>query len=211
MQIASGYIEVNGKSISITEDKLIKGGQTIAKIFESILTPLNDLGKDIKKKTISRVTEATEGIIDNANKILKLAIEDDKMSKNATEIKTALNTVFSIINDTEKITVRNARDFVDKVEYISDTISSLKFHKLKTDNITDKINNLKDSLNTILEIINTYNNVDVKHTRQFASKLSNVSEAINGIELIPGKIDIANLVNNRDNLIALYDVIKDAN
>jgi len=133
------------------------------------------------------------------------------MSKNATEIKTALNTVFGIINDTEKITVRNARDFADKVEYISDTIGSLKFHRLKTDNMTDKINTLKDSLNTILEIINTYNNVDVKHTRQFANKLSNVSDAINGIELIPGKIDIANLVNNRDNLIALYDVVKDAN
>lgn len=211
MQIASGYLEVNGKSIQITEDKLVKGGQTIAKIFESILTPLNDLGKDIKKKNISRVTEATEGIIDNANKILKLAAEDGKMTKNASEMKEALKIVFSIIDDAKKITVRNARDFADKAEYISDTISSLKFHKLKTDNMTDKINTLKDSLNTILEIINTYNNVDVKHTRQFANKLSNVSDAINGIELIPGKIDIANLVNNRDNLIALYDVIKDAN
>ena len=211
MQIASGYLEVNGKSIEITEDKLVKGGQTIAKIFESILTPLNDLGKDIKKKNISRVTDATEGIIDNANKILKLSIEDGKMTKNAAEIKSSLNTVFSIINDTEKISVRNANDFADKIEYISDAISSIKFHKLKTDNMTDKINTLKDSLNTILEIINTYNNVDVKHTRQFANKLSHVSDAINGIELIPGKIDIASLVNNRDNLIVLYDVIKDSN
>jgi hypothetical protein len=133
------------------------------------------------------------------------------MTKNASAMKEALKIVFSIIDDAKKITVRNARDFADKTEYISDTISSLKFHKLKTDNMTDKINTLKDSLNTILEIINTYNSVDVKHTRQFANKLSNVSDAINGIELIPGKIDIANLVNNRDNLIALYDVIKDAN
>ena len=105
----------------------------------------------------------------------------------------------------------NANDFADKIEYISDAISSIKFHKLKTDNMTDKINTLKDSLNTILKIINTYNNVDVKHTRQFANKLSHVSDAINGIELIPGKIDIASLVNNRDNLIVLYDVIKDSN
>jgi archaellum component FlaG (FlaF/FlaG flagellin family) len=133
------------------------------------------------------------------------------MTKNAAEIKSSLNTVFSIINDTEKISVRNANDFADKIEYISDAISSIKFHKLKTDNMTDKINTLKDSLNTILEIINTYNNVDVKHTRQFANKLSHVSDAINGIELIPGKIDIASLVNNRDNLIVLYDVIKDSN
>lgn len=210
MQIASGYIEVNGKSIQITEDKLVKGGQTIAKIFESILTPLNGLGKDINKKNISRVTEATEGIINNANKILKLAVEDDKMSKNAAEIKAALNTVFSIINDAEKISVRNARDFADKAEYISDTIGSLKFHKLKTDNMSDKINTLKDSLNTILEIINSFNRVDVKHINQFASKLSNVSGALSNVTLDTSKINLVNINAIRENLQEVFGIVADS-